>query len=405
MKQNSFNKTLLLCPSVGVWQIDHALFFDRKFYDGLLIYSKIWPGQLKLLMSIDKAQPPQFGLIQYDAKNAPFQLNVIASNALIKTQHLQGADIVMGSADDFRQAHLSAMCNAMHIKCIYVIEYILETRIQIARLYQISLWKKCKGIIWLILQEFKLKKAIKLATGIQANGMPAYKKYASLTNNSLLYFDTRNSENMVISPNQLNARLAYLDKNNPLRLGFSGRIIAIKGAIDLIDLAHVLNKRGVRFRFDIFGSGDLQHLIQIKIAQYQLQGKVVLHGAVDYATVLVPFVQSSLDLFICCHKQSDPSCTYLETYACGVPILGYANRAHTGILEQADVGWSSPMNNIDALAMQIELLDKNRELIKLKAKTSLNFAQKHTFEKTFKNRMQQFIDAVDNNSGATNNNL
>lgn len=394
MKQNSFNKTLLLCPSVGVWQVDNALFFDRKFYDGLLIYSKIWPGQLKLLMSIDKAEPPQFGLIQYDVNNTSFQLDVIASDELIKAEQLQGVDAVMGSADDFRQAHLSTICNAMHIKCIYVIEYILETRIQIANLNQVTLWKKYKSIIWLILQEIKLKKALKLATGIQANGIPAYKKYAPLTSNSLLYFDTRNSESMLITPDELESRLTYLDINKPLRLGFSGRLIAIKGAMDLIEIAHILDKNGVHFSFDIFGSGDLQQHIQEKITHYHLQDKVILHGAVDYATVLVPFVKSSLDIFVCCHKQSDPSCTYLETYACGVPILGYANRAHTGILKQVDVGWSIPMNNTVEIAKLIEKLDKNRLAIKLKARASLIFAQKHTFEKTFEVRMQQFVDAT-----------
>lgn len=394
MIQNSLNKTLLLCPSVGVWQVDNALFFDRKFYDGLLIYSKMWPGQLKLLMNIDKAEPPQFGLIQYDADNASFQLNIIASDERIKAQQLQGVHVVMGSADDFRQMHLSTLCNAMHIKCIYVIEYILETRIQIAILNQVTLWKKYKSIIWLILQEFKLKKALKLASGIQANGMPAYKKYAPLTSNSLLYFDTRNSESMLITPDELEVRLAYLDKNKPLRLGFSGRLIAIKGAMDLIKIAHILDKNGVHFSFDIFGSGELQQHMQERINQYHLQGKVILHGAVDYASVLVPFVKSSLDLFICCHKQSDPSCTYLETYACGVPILGYANRAHTGILQQVDVGWSVPMNNTAEIAKMIEILDKNRQAVKLKAKASLTFAQKHTFEKTFEVRMQQCIDAT-----------
>lgn len=39
-----------------------------------------------------------------------------------------------------------------------------------------------------------------------------------------------------------------------------------------------------------------------------------------------------------CHRQGDPSCTYLETYACGMPIVGYNNQAHQGILASNNAG-------------------------------------------------------------------
>lgn len=394
MNRLTRNKTLLICPSVGLWRVGGKLYFDRKFYDGLVSYQKIWSSKLKVLMRLDCQAPPQFGLIEYNEAEAPFQLAMIEANATVTADYLVGADIVLASADDFRQMHVSALCKRLCIKCVYVIEYTIKTRIQITMLNRASIWQKCKSVAWLILQEIRLRKALRCASSMQSNGVPAYNQYATLVPNPLLYFDTRNSTAMLVTQQALENRLSYLDQQQPIRLGFSGRLIEMKGASDLIELAHILDKRGMAFSFDIFGAGEQANAMLERIKEYGLQDKVKLHGAVDYETELVPFVRSSLDIFICCHKQGDPSCTYLETYACGVPIAGYANEAHAGILARVNVGWKVPIGNINELARLIESLDKNREQIKTKAKAAINFAKAHTFEATFEARIKHCVNVV-----------
>lgn len=387
MSQQADAKVLLICPSVGVWRVNDQYCFDRKFYDGLKLYESMWGGLLKLVIRVSTEPPPQFGLVAYDTQTETIQLTVLNDNVVVSVSELQGVDVVLASADDYTQAGLSKICKEMHISCVYVIEYTLKTRLQIAMLSKVSLIRRIKTVVWLLKQELKLKNAIRISSSIQSNGVPAYYQYGSLTTNPLLFFDTRNTQDMLVKPASLSNRLSYLDEAKPLRLGFSGRLIAIKGACDLIQLAEALKKSNVNFRFDIFGAGEEGVVMQESINRAQLQGVVTLHGAVDYEKELVPFVQSALDLFICCHKQGDPSCTYLETYACGVPIAGYANEAHAGILDIANVGWAVPINDIQALTTLIAYLDKNREQIKIKANTAYEFAKKHTFEATFAARI------------------
>jgi colanic acid/amylovoran biosynthesis glycosyltransferase len=389
------NKVLLICPSVGIWQQDKDFYFDQKFYDGIKVYKKYWPGKLKLLMRVDSNPPPEFGLIKYSQSTADlFELVILNGHEPIQFLHLKDIDVVLASADDFRQVNLAKLCQTAEVKCVYALENTFKTRTQITLLGNASLWQKFKSIIWLARQELRLRSALKKADGLQTNGMPAYKKYAKLVKNTLLYFDTRNKNEMLISSQALDARLDYLNKKQPLRLCFSGRLIAIKGVDDLLEVANELQNRTISFSMDIFGSGDLNNYLLKKIVSYNLQDKVFLRGAVDYETELVPFVKNNSDLFVCCHKQGDPSCTYLETYACGVPIIGYANDAHQGILENADVGWVIKIGAIKKLAAQIEILDKDREQVKLKAKAALKFAENHTFEKTFERRIQQCLNIM-----------
>jgi colanic acid/amylovoran biosynthesis glycosyltransferase len=56
----------------------------------------------------------------------------------------------------------------------------------------------------------------------------------------------------------------------------------------------------------------------------QLAGKIITRDAVPYAEFVN--ISRCLDVFVCCHIQIDPPCTYLESYGAGLPIVGYANR-------------------------------------------------------------------------------
>ncbi len=395
MAESVNNNRLLICPSVGVWEIDGEYYFDHKFYEGMKVYKSYWPGKIKLLIRVDTSPVPSFGLVKYsDNLHEFFDVLIINANDPIQVEHLKNIEIVLASADDFQQVNLAKLCKISNVKCIYILEYTFKTRLQIISLCNNSILRKFKSIIWLFRQEFRLRNALIISDGLQANGMAAYKQYSRLVANSIMYFDTRNTNEMLISKTLLNLRLEYLDTTAPLRLCFSGRLTAIKGVEDLIELASELKKRKISYYLNIFGSGDLDNQLKSKINAYSLQDTVFLQGAVAYETELVPYIKNNVDLFICCHKQGDPSCTYLETYACGVPIVGYANEAHIGIVDIVDVGWVTPLGSITKLADQIEHLNNNRHLIKPKAMAALKFSENHTFEKTFERRIQHCVDVM-----------
>jgi colanic acid/amylovoran biosynthesis glycosyltransferase len=386
--------TLVVCPSVPIWNIGGELFFDRKFHDGILSYCDKWGGSVHLIMRIAYNSPPAFGLVLYDADIFPAELAVVKQGEQVSEVYFKKADIALISGDNFNNLHLSKITKKLGVKVIYDIEYVLETRFQIINMSNVSRWQKVKSLVWTVLTEVKRRRAFRLADGIQANGVPAYKAYNKGISNSLLYFDSRNSADANVTETELTIRLATLDKNRPIRLGFSGRLITMKGVEHLIEMARILKHNSLPFTLDIFGAGELALSLEKKVKAYQLEGLVNLRGNVDFSKILIPFIKENLDLFVCCHRQSDPSCTYLETYACGVPIVGYANQAHQGILEKFDVGWSVPMNDVNALAEKVIYLSKNRAEIKNKAINSRLFSSQHTFERTFSRRIQQCSDLV-----------
>jgi glycosyltransferase involved in cell wall biosynthesis len=114
---------------------------------------------------------------------------------------------------------------------------------------------------------------------------------------------------------------------------------------------------------------------------------VKMMGVPDFKTDFFPFVKANIDLFICCHRQGDPSCTYIETMSCGVPIVGYANEAFMGIVEQSKAGWLVEMNQPKLLARKVAELNRNREEIKAMSFKAIAFARLHTFEQTYEARI------------------
>jgi colanic acid/amylovoran biosynthesis glycosyltransferase len=128
--------------------------------------------------------------------------------------------------------------------------------------------------------------------------------------------------------------------------------------------------------------------------------KVHLHPPVDFNEKLVPWMRSEVDLFLCCHRQSDPSCTYLETLGCGVPIIGYGNRAWRGILRLADVGWMIPVGAVDRMVHTIIELDANRAALADKSRKARDFAKDHSFEIEFGKRVEHLRYLAGESSGS-----
>ena len=88
------------------------------------------------------------------------------------------------------------------------------------------------------------------------------------------------------------------------------------------------------FQLELYGKGPLREPMALLASRSNAAGKIKIHDAVAYRPDLQRIAKQA-DLFICCHVQGDPSCTYLETFACGVPIVGYANEMWTPLSQDS----------------------------------------------------------------------
>ncbi|MEZ5664488.1 MAG: glycosyltransferase family 4 protein [Burkholderiaceae bacterium] len=391
------NHSLLVAPSLaaGVGR-PGQIRLTGKFIAGMQSYVDLWGGPVILLIEPDPSkQSVNLDDVWVRVDELPFKVVVARFDTEPARRALLEAGVVMGGTDH-RMNHAAATCKQAGVPFVMVTEYSLKTRLQIVDSDDPVFWRRWRRRQWAIGQEKAIVASIRQSAGLQCNGTPTYEAYRHLGADTLLYFDSRVSPGMIPDAPALAGRTFAPIPARPLRLAFSGRLNPMKGADHLLKVATALRELGVPFRFDIWGDGPLRDAMVADIARHRLEDAVFLPGVLDFASELMPRMRAEIDLFVCCHRQGDPSCTYLETMACGVPIVGYDNEAFAGLMRQCPAGRTVPMDNWQALAGEVARLASAPQTMIEMAQAGLEFARKHTFEAEFLARIDHMKRMVEN---------
>jgi colanic acid/amylovoran biosynthesis glycosyltransferase len=358
---------------------------DAKFVEGMKVQQAMWPSRITCALRRGAASVP-FSR-EFDHQDLPFDLIVLDQHEALEPRHLAGQDLIMASGDDFHCLGLTDMLQPQQT-IVYVIEYTHETRMQVLMLDRgRGMLGRLRGMVWLMQQERRRRRAFRAADGLQSNGYPAHDLYGPMNRDSMIYLDGRMTPGLFATEAEMTARETRRAAGAPLRLIFSGRLEPMKGAQDLLPVARRLMAKGVAFSLDIFGAGSLRDEIANSIPGLGPAAQVRLHEPVDFETALVPFTRQEADLFLGCHRQSDPSCTYIEAMGCGVAVASYDNRMWSRLNGEAKAGWGAPLGNPDALADRIAEAAANPAEITRRSRNALAFSKAHAFETEFQRRM------------------
>lgn len=381
---------LVIVPSVTATREAGAWTFDEKAIAGLHLYQKFWPGRVRCLFREGSRGELNFAR-SYDTEQLPFEIHVLPANSSVPDELIADAAVVLASGDNWLDLPIANQGLRLDVPVCFVIEYILETRLQILALSDAPLFAKAKSLLWHLKTERQRRRAFSASSGIQSNGIPAAQAYRGLTSNMMTFFDSRLAEDQMATEDEIMAKQRWIMSGKPLRLAFTGRLEKMKGADEVLGVAFLLNDIGLAFTLDIYGGGSLAPQMRtiLAAAGESLRQSVRIHEPINFNRDLVPRLREKIDLFLCCHRQSDPSCTYLETLGCGVPILGYRNRALGGLLSLADVGWITRPEVKADVVKKIITLDQNRFELANKVRNARNFARKHSFEVSFERRVSQ----------------
>jgi colanic acid/amylovoran biosynthesis glycosyltransferase len=343
---------VVISPLPGLLRKPDRVVLTQKFVDGIRLYHRLWQGPIlhicepavTLTDSLDSIEislrEPEFETVCCDFSESSLAKNIPSE-----------AVVLVAAGEQFN--HVSALCRAKNVRCVYVTEYSLQTRLQIADEYHSNivrrLWAKARQVK----QEFAQRRAIKRADGTQCNGVPTYQAYKGLNSRPLLFFDSRIEADMLANEATIERKAVRRRTDGKLRLAFTGRLNLMKGVDDLPRVGAQLKRMGVSFEMAICGDGDYRPRLEKEIVRLGLEDTIFLKGILEFKSELIPFISRDVDLFVCCHRQGDPSCTYIETMACGVPIVGYDNGAFSGLHHYSLTGWPTPMGRPDLLAEKI----------------------------------------------------
>ncbi|HRA87249.1 MAG TPA: glycosyltransferase [Planctomycetaceae bacterium] len=378
------DQTLLVIPPITAHRSERGyLVLTDKFLSGMKAYADRWPGPVTALVRVTDEPDNNLDHLEVVPNHFPFGIEQIPQTNELLYRRMREAAIVLGGPR-----------GVVGAQQVTVAETSLPTRLQIIAATTPGIVRRYKRFGDACLDAYRERRAVQNMAGIQCNGTPTYNAYKAHNSNCLLFFDSRIEANDLIASDELLQRTDRLRNQSPLRIAFSGRLVRIKGVDGIPAIADELRRRGVCFEFDIFGGGECEEQVRKEIQQRGLQSIVRLRGVLRYREELLPGFRKNVDLFVCPHVQGDPSCTYIETLACGVPILGYANEAWNGMVPLSGAGWTTAVRDIAAMAAKIAQLDRNRNQIIEASVAARTFAAKHLFESTMDRRVEHLVSCL-----------
>ena len=374
---------LVMIASAPVIRLPNGkLRLDSKFVEGMRAHARHWDGPLKSIIWEGATSVPF--AVELAPQELGFDLVVLGQGADLPS--LEEAALVAAPAD---LAEVLKIADD-DVPVVFAVEYTIGTRLQIVALDRgRGPVRKAWSALWNLRMERRRRQAFRKSAGLQCNGYPAFEDYAGFNSNPMIYLDGRMRQEMMARDADLAAKATY---SGPLRIVHSGRLEPMKGAHDLLPIARALMRSGCAFTLDIFGTGSLAEEIRAGVSEFS--GAVRLHDPVDFESELVPWMIRHADIFLSCHRQADPSCTYLESLGCGVPVVGYANRMWDRLASESRGGWVVPMGDHSALVSRLAALSQDRADLVDAARQGLGFAKAHDFDREFQRRMDHFAQCL-----------
>ena len=377
-----------------------TLLVNRKFHLGMQHYLSAISHPIVSIHPESDGSENTMDMVEVPLKGLGYGVMAIngGSNA---TKAAQDASRM---ADQIRSSRLvygggmgsEALCAGAGVPQIAVLEYDLATQIKVSTSQVTNPLRKASRALKVSVGYIKGIANLRRSAGIHCNGYPTFDATAAYNANRLLYLDSRMYESMVISEAQLEARLNR-PNNAPLKLLFSGRYDPIKGALDAVRVGLACVAQGMDIELHCYGQGSQRDEMLRLASQPNARGRIHIHQAVTYPELVE--IARDFDLFVCCHVQSDPSCTYLESFGSGLPIVGYANTMWRRLSEESQAGLCTPLHQPDRVVGDVKRLVADSGMRHLMSRRARAFALAHAFEREFKLRTDDIKRTLEQERG------
>ncbi len=168
--------------------------------------------------------------------------------------------------------------------------------------------------------------------------------------------DIQSLDDQQVSRNTAREKLGL--EAESLWIGFAGRLVKIKGVVELIEGFSMIAEEFPNAKLAILGKGDLREELQVLIRARNLQGRVLLVGQVPQARKYF----KAFDGFILPSYREGMSIALLEAMATGLPLLVSDIPMNTDLVERDAIVFEmkNPAAVAGALASFLNSSEKER---------------------------------------------
>ncbi|HAZ90389.1 MAG TPA: hypothetical protein DCX21_00290 [Eubacterium sp.] len=186
-------------------------------------------------------------------------------------------------------------------------------------------------------------------------------------------------------------RAYSLDINNPVKIGYAGRLEVFHKRSDLlIQLVKKLEFLKVNYCFEIVGDGSFSRSLKQFIEDNNLQEKVCYKGLIERKAIYDFWIDK--DIAVNVSESEGRPISNIEAMICGVvPVV----TATAGILDDVidgDTGYTVDIGDMDSMARVIEYLANNRSCIKETGERAREYISKKTDVRSYEEQWSRILE-------------
>ena len=184
-------------------------------------------------------------------------------------------------------------------------------------------------------------------------------------------------KNVTVLPNAIDYSRFFCSKKRkleePLKLISAGRLVEHKNHKFLIEVCKILKKRGVAFKLEIMGDGELREELSRQILQSELEGLIFLPGVIKKPE------EKYCENHIYVHSATDEpfGLVFLEAMAAGLPVITLDGKGNRDLIIQRKNGFLLFEQDAEKFANKIMEVWENKTLYKEMSDFAQEFARKH----------------------------
>lgn len=155
---------------------------------------------------------------------------------------------------------------------------------------------------------------------------------------------------------------SYSSCEEPIRIGYAGRIVVSQKRVDnLVEVADILKKQGIRFTMEIAGVGSHEKNLKQEIEEKDLTQYVHLVGMIEHSQITMFWRRQ--DIMISCSDYEGHSITQVEAMSQGVvPVITDTSGARDDV-KDGENGFVVDVGAVDQIAYRISYLYNHRDKI------------------------------------------
>ncbi len=243
------------------------------------------------------------------------------------------------------------------------------------------------------LQERQCRRAITSAGVSFLKGRTTLERYRDCSPHIHAVEDTSYFSHEIVGNDTVTHRVASLLQRQgtgharPLRFGFCGRLLDIKGVDRSIRIVHAARQQGANVTLDIIGSGPQQEELQQLITLLRLTQAVTLVGALPYGPALLQRLAQCDALLFNPRMEETPRMIF-DGYAAGLPLVA-GGIDYVRERAQADAAALVLPKDDDHEAVKMVVgLDANREPLRVLTGKALQAAHHHAADRWYQRRAE-----------------